>query len=136
MKILTPIRYPLTAESTQTLVQAQELASNVEDEQVQLFILYVNIFQYHDDVHEAEIRQAIVPLLNGVSATVLTRQGFLVEEVILEEAQQLDVDYIVIGKNQRPQWRRLLARIVGGGIELAPFLRKNTGPGTEIEVVG
>ena len=136
MKILTPLRYPLTAESTRTLAHAVELASDTDDEQVRLFVLYVNIFQYHDDVQEAEIRRAVTPLLNGVPVTVVTRQGFLVEEVILDEARQLDVDRVVIGKNQSPRWRRLLSWLVGGEVELAPFLRKNTGPGVAVEVVG
>ena len=136
MKILTPLRYPLTAESTQTLAHAEEIATNADNEQAQLFVLYVNIFQYHDDVQAAEIRQAISPLLNGVPVAVLTRQGFLVEEVILEEAQQLNVDHIVIGRNQRPRWRRVLTRLVGDDVELASFLRKNAGPDVAVEVVG
>ena len=136
MKILAPIRYPLTADSTRTLAHAEEIATNADDEQVQLFVLYVNIFQFHDDVQETEIRQAITPLLNGVPAVVLTRQGFLVEEVILDEAQQLDADYVVIGKNQSPRWRRLLSWLVGSEVELAQFLRKNAGPSLSVEVVG
>lgn len=136
MKILTPLRYPLTAESTQTLAHAKQLASNADDEHVQLFVLYVNIFQNQDNVQEAEIRRAITPLLNGLPVAVLTRRGFLVEEVILDEAQYLDVDYVVIGKNKRPWWRRVLTQLVGGEIELAPFLRKNAGPDVAVEVVG
>lgn len=136
MKILTPLRYPLTAESTRTLAHAEEITSNTDNEQVQLFVLYVNIFQYHDDVQEAEIRQAITPHLHGVSVAVVTRQGFLVEEVILDEAKQLDVDCIVIGKSQNPRWRQLLSWFVGDDVELESFLRKNTGPGVSVEVVG
>lgn len=136
MKILTPLRYPLTAQSTQTLAHAEQLASSVDDEHVQLFVLYVNVFQHHDDVQEAEIRQAIDPVLSEVPVTVLTRRGFLIEEVILDEARQLGVDHIVIGKNQSPRWRRLLTWLMRSDVELAQFLQKNTGPDVAVEVVG
>ena len=134
--ILTPIRYPLTAQSTQTLARAEQLASNVDAEQVHLLVLYVNLLHHHDDVQQAEIRQAITPLLDEVPVSVLTRRGFLVEEVILEEARQFEVDCIVIGKNQRARWRRLLTWLLQSEVELASFLQKNTRPDVAVEVVG
>ena len=134
MKILTPVRYPLAAQSTRTLAHAQQLASTADSEQVQLLVLYVNLLHHHDDVQQAEIRRAIRPLLDEVSVSVLTRRGFLVEEVILEEAQQFEVDYIVIGKNQNPRWRRLLTRLLHSGVEIAPYLQENTGPDVVVEV--
>ena len=136
MTILTPIRYPLTAQSTQTLAHAEQLASHVDAEQVHLLVLYVNLLHHHDDVQQAEIRQAINPLLDEVSVSVLTRRGFLVEEVILEEARHFEVDCIVVGKNQRPRWRRLLTWLLRSEVELAPFLQKNTRPDVAVEVVG
>lgn len=134
--ILTPIRYPLTAQSAQTLAHAEQLATNADAEQVNLLVLYVNLLHHHDDIQQSEIRQAIKPVLNEVPVSVLTRRGFLVEEVILEEAQQLGVDYIVIGKNQRSRWRRLLTWLLRSEVELAPFLQKNTGSDIAVEVVG
>ena len=134
--LLVPLRYPLTEHSTQTLAYAQDLTSDTAEEDVHLFILYVNVFQQHDNVQEAEIRRAITPLLKEVPFTVLTRGGFLVEEIILDEAQNLDADYIVVGKNQRPWWLRIPSRLLGNDLKLASFLQKNTESNITVEVVG
>lgn len=136
MTILTPIRYPLTVQSTQTLAHAEQLASTADTEQAHLLVLYVNLLHHHDDVQQAEIRQAINPLLDEVPVSVLTRRGFLVEEVILEEARHFEVDCIVVGENQRPRWRRLLTWLLRSEVELAPFLQKNTRSDVAVEVVG
>ena len=135
-KLLVPLRYPLTEHSTRTLAYAQQLASNAEEKDAHLFILYVNIFQRHDNVQEAEIRRAIAPLLNEVPFTVLTRGGFLVEEEILDEAQNLNADSIIVGENQRPWWQRIPSRLLGNDMELVRFLHNNTEPNVEVETVG
>ncbi|WP_336360157.1 hypothetical protein [Haladaptatus sp. ZSTT2] len=80
----------------------------------------------------SEISQSIVPLLDGVEATVLTRRGFLVEDVIFEEAAQTEATTVVVGANQRPTWRKLLSRLTGNEIVVADYLRERL---TNVEIV-
>lgn len=131
--ILVPIRYPLIAQSTQTLAAAERLAK--EYPSAQLLVLHVNLFQYNERVREAEIHRAIAPLFDGIRFSVSVRQGFLVEEVILDEATKRNVDYIVIGENQRPLWRRLLTRVLRTEPNIAPYLQANASPGVTITTV-
>ncbi|WP_226005978.1 universal stress protein [Natrinema salinisoli] len=128
--VLVPIRYPLTAKSTQTLTSAERIAHDYNN--AQLIIFHVNLFQYNENVKEAEIRQAVTPVLDDVPFSVSIRQGFLIEEVILEEAQQRNIDAIVIGEKQNPLWRRAINMLLRNDPDIAPFLKENTG--TDIEV--
>lgn len=126
IEILVPIRYPLTVHSTRTLEFAQQLAQE-QAEEAHMYVLHVNLFHYYEDVKKEEIRQAIKPILNKTPITVLTRQGFLVEETILDEASKLEIDIIVIGENQHTWWRRLLARLFNSGPSISSYLQENTG---------
>lgn len=131
--ILVPIRYPLTAQTMQTLVSAKHIANSYDD--AELLIFHVNLFQYNENVKEAEIRQAVAPMLEDVAFSVSVQQGFLIEEVILEEVQQRDVDTVVIGEKQRPLWRRVLNIVLRSEPDIAPFLEKHTGPNIDVKTV-
>ncbi|WP_207587127.1 universal stress protein [Halomontanus rarus] len=131
--VLVPIRYPLTAQSTQTLANAEEIANDYDD--ARLIIFHVNLFQYNENVRSVEIYQAVQPILDDVKFTVTSQQGFLVEEIILEEAKQLDVDAIVVGEKQNPVWRRILNRLLRNEPDIALFLQENTGSDIEVMAV-
>ncbi|MFC6993205.1 universal stress protein [Haladaptatus sp. GCM10025707] len=128
--ILVPIRYPLTEQSTQTLAAAARLAQ--ENASAELVVLHVNLFQTGDKTQTSEISHAIASILDGTTASVLTRRGFLVEEVILEEAAQSHADIIVVGANQRPTWRKVLSELTGNGLAVAAFLREHVNSNVEI----
>ncbi|WP_338729879.1 universal stress protein [Haladaptatus sp. DJG-WS-42] len=128
--ILVPIRYPLTEQSARTLTFAAQIAR--ETASAELVVLHVNLFQTSDKTQIDEIRRAISPLLDGVAATVLTRRGFLVEDVILEEAAQSAATMVVVGANQRPTWRKLLSRVTGNEVVVADYLRECLTPDVEI----
>lgn len=130
--ILVPIRYPLTAQSTQTLERAGQLVDDYDD--AQLLVLHVNLFQHGQKTTSQEIRRAIGPLVDGHPVAVRVCPGFLVEEVIREEAEANHADIIVLGQNQKPVWRRLVSRLVGNEPAIAAHLRTHTD--AEIEVVG
>lgn len=87
-----------------------------------MFVLHVNLFQTGSQTTTQEIARAITPLLDEFPVAVITSSGFLLEEIILEEATQLHVDVIVLGENQRPLWRRALGRLFGSGPDIAAFL--------------
>ena len=79
-----------------------------------------------------ELTRAISSTLDGVEADVSTRRGFLVEEVILEEATELGADTIVVGRNQQPLLRRLVSRVFGSEPDVSSFLLANTNDSVEI----
>jgi len=93
----------------------------------------VNLFQSGETTQTAEITRAVTPILNGPEASVVTRRGFLVEEVILEEATWTGADILVLGTNQKATWRRLLSRLAGNEPAVASFLEANVNE--QIEVV-
>lgn len=130
--VLVPIRYPLTAQSTQTLERAGHLVD--EYDATQLLVLHVNLFQHGQNTTSREIRQAINPLIGDRPVSVRVCSGFLVEDVICEEADTTRADIIVLGQNQRPSWRQFLSRLVGNDLAIETHLRDNTD--AEIEVVG
>lgn len=132
--ILVPIRYPLTDKSARTLAAAGRLAHDRAPADVR--VLHVNLFQTGDQTQTVELTQAISSTLEDVEASVATRQGLLVEEVILEEATQIGADVIVVGANQQASWRRLLKRLLGNNLEIGAFLREHRTNGAEILEVG
>lgn len=128
--ILVPIRYPLTDESARTLAAAGRIAR--EHRPADVNVLHVNLMQYKGDTKTGELTRAISSVLDGVDASVTTRRGFLVEEVILNEANQMGADMIVVGADSNPRWRRLVRRILGSEPAVGAYLSKNAGRGTEV----
>lgn len=128
--ILVPIRYPLTDRSARTLAAAGRLAD--DHAPADLIVLHVNLFQADDDTKSAEIARAISSTLDDVTATVITRRGFLVEKVILEEANQTDADIVVVGTNQQSTWRHVLRRLLQDDPDIGSFLHENATEDTEI----
>lgn len=123
-RILVPIRYPLTDQSAQTLAAAGRLAH--DHAPADLRVLHVNLYHTGDNTQSTELTRAISSTLDGIEASVTTRRGFLVEEVILEEATQIDADIVVVGGNQQPTWRRLLRRLLQNDPEVSSYLHDHT----------
>lgn len=131
--ILVPIRYPLTEASSRTLTAAERLA--IERAPAELRVLHVNLFQNNERTKPSEILRAISSVLDEIEATVSTRRGFMVEEVILAEARAINADVVVVGENQKAAWRRFLSRIAGNTPDIGSFLRQNIGSEIEIKEV-
>lgn len=129
--ILVPIRYPLTDQGARTLAAAGRLAH--EHAPADLRVLHVNLLQQGSNTQTEELTRAISATLDDVEAVVTTRQGFLVEEIILEEATQIGADVIVVGANQQAIWRRFLSRLLGNATQVSSFLREQTA--NEIEIL-
>lgn len=128
--ILVPIRYPIGDASARTLVEAGRLAEARSP--ATLVALHVNLIQYDEGYRAQELTSAISSVLEDVDAAVVTRRGFIVEEVILEEADQLGAD-VVLGANRRSRWRRLLRRLTGNDPDIGSYLRTNSA--ADIDVV-
>lgn len=129
--ILVPIRYPITDYGSRTLTAAKQLAQ--KHAPADLLVLHVNLFQNNENIQIDEITRAIAPILNGTESSVIIRRGFLVEEIILEEATRFDADIIVIGKNQKAVWRRVLSQLTGNELAVTSFLQENVND--QIDVV-
>lgn len=132
-RILVPIRYPLNDESSRTLAAAGRLAQ--QHAPAEIFVLHVNLFQTNENIQTEELTRAISSVLDDVTASVITRRGFFVEEVILEEAQDLHADVIVVGAEKKAVWRRLLRRLLGNEPAVGSYLEDHvTGQMDVIEV--
>lgn len=130
--VLVPIRYPLTAQSMQTLERASELTAEYNARE--LNVLHVNLFQYDEHATVQEIHRAIEPIVAGQPVTVNVVRGFLIEEVIQDEAERIQADLIVMGQNTKASWRRLLSRILGNEPAVANHLQSTTD--AAVEVIG
>lgn len=128
--VLVPIRYPLTDESARTLDAAGRIAADHDD--VEVVVVHVDRFQNNEDTETGELTRAIRAVLDDVDTAVITRRGFFVEEVLLEEAQALEADVIVVGASQTARWRRLLRRLLGNDPAVGTYLRQETSDDVEV----
>lgn len=128
--VLVPIRYPLTDESARTLDAAGGIAADHDD--VEVVVVHVDRFQNNEDTETAELSRAIRAVLDDVDTAVITRRGFFVEEVLLEEAQALEADVIVVGASRRARWRRVVRRLLGNDPAVGTYLRQETPDDVEV----
>lgn len=70
------------------------------------------------------VESAIGPHEN---ASYHVRNAFLLEEAILYEAAQQDADYVIVGRDTKARWRRVLADRLDLDIDLDRFLREHLG---------
>ncbi|MFW5984482.1 MAG: universal stress protein [Halobacteria archaeon] len=124
MKVLVPVRYPLTDNSRRTVERALEIRRE-EDEDVDLIILHVNLFQNERKATRRELRREIDNKFDISNASYTVRKGFLVEEAILEEAANRGVDLIVIGRTRSGRLRKALRRLMRNDPDVENFLRQN-----------
>ena len=110
-RVVVPVRYPLTSHSKRTLEAAVEIA---EREDARLTVLHVSLFQSGRSVTHQDLREAVRRACGEIhDARYIVRQGFLVEETILEEIVNEDADMVVVGRRHAGRLRRTLRRIVG-----------------------
>lgn len=137
MKILVPVRYPLTKNSRSTVERALDLKRDAEQDDAEvpeLVFLHVDLFQKEGDVSRKQLRREVERGFNIGEASYVVRRGFLVEETILDEAASRDADVIVIGRTRSGKLRRALSRLIGNDPDIEEFLRKNLD--VRLEVAG
>jgi len=128
MKLLVPVRYPLTQNSRSTIECALELKQEEEGEGaeiVKLIFLHVDLFQHEGNVSRNDLRREVESEFDASDASYVVREGFIVEETILDEAANKEVDVIVVGKNRSGKLRRTLRRLVRNDPDIENYLRKN-----------
>lgn len=110
--VVVPVRFPLSRHSRATLERAVEVA---RERGATLTVLHVALYQDGRDVSRGELKQAVERALGRIDrARYVVRQGFLVEEAILDEVAAEDADVVVIGSKQAGRWRRMLDRVFDG----------------------
>ncbi len=133
MRVLVPVRYPLTENSRRTVERALELRRR-GDEAVDLVFMHVNLFQNEEKATRRELRREIEEMFDVSDASYSVRKGFLVEEAILEEAATQEADVIVIGRTRSGRLRKALRRLWRNDPDIENFLRENLD--VRIEVAG
>lgn len=123
MRVLVPVRYPLTGNSRRTVERALEIKS--EEEHADLVFLHVNLFQDEQKATRKELRREIINEFDVTDASYAVRRGFLVEETILEEAANQEADIIVIGQTRSGRLRKALRRLMRNDPDIETFLREN-----------
>ena len=109
-RIVVPVRYPLTAHSRRTLAEAIRVA---EEREASLTVLHVNLYHRGRDVSRAELKRAVEAKFDRIpNSRYVVREGFLLEETILEEVVADEADVVVLGHKQVGRWRRTLRKLM------------------------
>jgi nucleotide-binding universal stress UspA family protein len=112
VRVVVPVRYPLSETSRRTLERAVEIA---DERDADLTVLHVDLYQEPGTVTRTELRSAVVGFVGDVPrARYVVRKGFLVEETILEETASEGADAVVIGDRQQGRFRKMLTRVFDG----------------------
>lgn len=110
-RIVAPVRYPLRPSSRATLAEAIALA---DEHGAELTVLHVDASLSGHRVTQHDLQAAVETVFGHRSdVRFVVRDGFLVEEVILEEVIAADADAVVIGSERGGRLGRLLHRLVG-----------------------
>lgn len=122
--ILVPVRYPLEEQGVKTIQKAIQLA---EDQgAAELSILHINVIHQNENIMTDDLIRAVERKFGHLTnATYDVSNAFLVEEAILYEAIQQKAEYVVIGKDRRARWRRILSHVLGTGVDLEEFLQEH-----------
>lgn len=119
--VVVPVRYPLSEHSRATLERAIELA---EEEDADLTVLHVNLYQNDRRVTRTELKKAVEREFGRLNrARYVVRSGFLVEETILDEVAGENANFVVIGRKQASRWRRVVRRVIDDP-DVEKFLRR------------
>jgi K+-sensing histidine kinase KdpD len=109
-RVVVPVRYPLSEHSERTLRKAVEVADRKDAD---LTVLHVDLYQDGTDVSHRDLKRTVERAVGEVGgARYVVRDGFLVEETILEEVAAEGADAVVIGHKQAPRWRRMIRSLV------------------------
>lgn len=131
MNVLVPIRFPLTDRNKRALERALELIE--DDPMASLTILHLNSVPSNEHVTRRDLRTAIEGEYGTIRADYVIRDGFLVEEAILEEANRDEITHVVISEARQKKWVDSLLELLDVSVDIEAFLRANLD--TELVVV-
>ena len=107
--IVVPVRYPLSEHSAATLREAIAIS---EDRNAELTVLHVDLYQNSHTVTRTDLKRAVESEFGELNNTrYVIRQGFLLEETILEEIVGENADLVVIGSKQAGRWQQMVQKL-------------------------
>lgn len=110
-RVVVPVRYPLSSHSERTLRRAVDVADEMSAE---LTVLHVNLYQNGRRVTRRDLKAAAESAVGRIpDARYVVREGFIVEETILDEVAAERADVVVIGGKQVGRWRSTIQRLIG-----------------------
>lgn len=119
-RVVVPVRYPLSSRSRRTLAEAVRVA---EERDAELTVLHVNLYQDGGRVTRTDLKRAVQGSFGELSRTrYVVRDGFLVEQTILDEVAAERADAVVIGRKQASRWRHTFRRLLDDP-DVESFLR-------------
>lgn len=127
---LVSVRYPLTDDGHRTIRRG---LAYVESEADSLIILHVGLLQNGGRLTRQELQSAVEAAVGPIPAHYTVRQGYVLEEAIIDEAARQNSDRVLVGRTRRGRLRRRLGQLLGLYPDLEAELRKHLD--TELEVV-
>ncbi|WP_123622458.1 universal stress protein [Halorubrum sp. CSM-61] len=131
MNVLVPVQYPLTEMNRQAIRRGQDLTDG--NEGTELLIFHLNQVLEDRRVSRKELRAAVESAVGEIDANYVIRDGFFVEEAVIEIAIEFEMDMIVLSEQRRNRWQRLLSVIFG--IERDPEEVIEEATGIEVTVI-
>ena len=102
--VLVPVRYPISGHSVTTLSQAIDIAAERDAE---LIVLHVSLYQLGNRVTVDDLKNDVQRTVGTVhNVRYLVRNGFLVEQGIVQEVADERADVVVIGNKHLSLWKR------------------------------
>ena len=129
MTTLVSVRYPLTADSYRTIQRGRELTDDGES----LIVLHISLLQNGERATRSELQAVVEDELGEIGAHYIVRQGYVLEEAIIDEAARQNADRVLVGKTKRGRFRRWVGQLLGLYPDLETALTEHLG--TRLEIV-
>jgi len=123
MNVLVPVRFPLIDRNKRALKHALSLIE--DDPMASVTILHLNSLPADEHVTRRDLRTAVEREFGAVRADYVIRDGFLVEEAILEEANRDEITHVVISEARRKTWVDSLLELLDVSVDIESYLRSN-----------
>lgn len=123
MNVLVPVRFPLTDRNKRALEHALSLID--DDPMASVKVLYLNSFVNDEHVTRRDLRTAVEREYGEVRADYITRDGFLIEEAVLEEASREEITHVVISEARQRKWVDSLLKLLDMSGDIESYLRAN-----------
>ncbi len=107
---LVTVRYPLSDDSHRTIQRGLEHLTAESDS---LIVLHVTLLQNGNKLSRDTLRSAVEAEFGEIPAHYVVRQGYVLEEAIIDEAARQHADRVVVGKTKRGRIRRRLGQLLG-----------------------
>jgi len=127
---LVSVRYPLSEDGHRTI---QRGLDHVSDDGDSLIVLHVTLLQNGDKLNRQQLREAVEREFGEIPTHYVVRQGYVLEEAIIDEAARQNADRVIVGKTKRGRIRRRLGQLFGLYPDLETELTRNLK--TTLEVV-